>query len=79
MTPSWLAEPHRVQPPTFAWLHFAMVAIVLLSLWTGYVLGRTQEVVCADGVAFHPISELHPDAYAGQYAVCGHTPVVILD
>ena len=45
----------------------------------GIYIGRTTEVVCADGVEFHPIGELHPDASAGSYAICGSTPVVVLD
>lgn len=75
----WFPQPKPVHGSLFSGLSMVFLVIILLAFLTGYFYARTKEVVCDDDVAFHPVSELHPDAYAGSYALCGLTPVVVLD
>lgn len=63
----------------FKQVYAAVLLVMLTSLFAGYYIGVHREAVCDDDVEFHHISELHPDAYAGKYAICDGTIVVILD
>lgn len=56
-------------------LRAAIFVIMVLSLYTGWYIGRHAEVICDDEVRFVP----HPTAYAGQFAICDGVPVTILD